>query len=128
MGKPYDPKKSDVWALAVVLYIFITGKMPFDESLGTKRVLAEQRQLAEHGRIIRQASAACHQLIMHMFTWDYPNRPSIYDVAKHSWILYGTTLYQPLVPNGASSNLNAGMNNAIHHHCDGEQAIVISDK
>lgn len=39
LGQPYDPKKGDVWALAVVLYIFITGKMPFDESQGTKKIL-----------------------------------------------------------------------------------------
>jgi len=31
-GRTYDPLKADVWALGVVMYIFITGKMPFDET------------------------------------------------------------------------------------------------
>jgi len=31
-GRTYDPLKADVWALGVVIYIFITGKMPFDET------------------------------------------------------------------------------------------------
>ena len=31
-GRTYDPMKADVWALGVIMYIFITGKMPFDET------------------------------------------------------------------------------------------------
>jgi len=31
-GRTYDPLKADVWALGVIMYIFITGKMPFDET------------------------------------------------------------------------------------------------
>lgn len=45
LGEPYDPKKADTWAIGVVLYIFITGKMPFDESRGNAGVLEEQRRL-----------------------------------------------------------------------------------
>ncbi|KAK3611336.1 hypothetical protein CHS0354_029988 [Potamilus streckersoni] len=44
-GEPYDPKKADIWAIGVILYIFITGKMPFDESKGNHGVLEEQRKL-----------------------------------------------------------------------------------
>lgn len=32
MGRPYDPKKTDVWAIGVILYIFVFGNMPFDET------------------------------------------------------------------------------------------------
>ena len=31
-GRPYEPKKADVWAIGVIIYIFVTGKMPFDET------------------------------------------------------------------------------------------------
>lgn len=44
-GEPYDPKKADMWAIGVILYIFVTGKMPFDESRGNSGVLEEQRRL-----------------------------------------------------------------------------------
>lgn len=45
MGQPYDPKKADMWAIGVILYIFVTGKMPFDESRGNSGVLDEQKKL-----------------------------------------------------------------------------------
>lgn len=44
-GEPYDPKKADIWAMGVILYIFITGKMPYDESKGNHGVLEEQKKL-----------------------------------------------------------------------------------
>ena len=44
-GEPYDPKKADMWAIGVILYIFVTGKMPFDESRGNSGVLEEQQKL-----------------------------------------------------------------------------------
>ncbi|MRA76026.1 protein kinase, partial [Bacillus thuringiensis] len=48
LGRPYDPRKSDIWALGVIIYIYVTGKMPFDETKGTKSILEEQRVLDFH--------------------------------------------------------------------------------
>ncbi|XP_048339601.1 testis-specific serine/threonine-protein kinase 6-like [Sphaerodactylus townsendi] len=32
MGIPYDAKKYDVWSLGIMLYVMITGSMPFDDT------------------------------------------------------------------------------------------------
>lgn len=37
MGKKYDGRQTDVWALGVVLYAIITGEMPFVEEADRKR-------------------------------------------------------------------------------------------
>lgn len=85
MGRPYDPKKADVWAVGVILYIFVTGKMPFDETKGTKSILEEQKTLEFRWSKSRKLSSACHQLIRRMFTWEFADRPSIYMVLADHW-------------------------------------------
>ena len=65
-GRSYDPKKGDVWAMGVILYIFVTGKMPFDETRGTQ----------EHPRGTGAVEAAVEpivQAIRQMPASDTPN-------------------------------------------------------
>ena len=39
LGKPYDPKKADIWAIGVIFYIFLTGNMPFKEDPINQNIL-----------------------------------------------------------------------------------------
>jgi serine kinase len=84
-GQPYDPKKGDIWAMGVITYILVTGKMPFDESRGTKRVLEDQAALhLQWNRDVRITSK-CHQLILRMLTWNFTERPTITRVQRDEW-------------------------------------------
>lgn len=89
-GRPYDPMKADIWALGVIMYIFVTGKMPFDETKGTKSVVEEHRNLELKWLVHRRPSIACHQLIRRMFTWNFVDRPSSGDVLLDKWMLEST--------------------------------------
>lgn len=84
-GRSYDPLKGDIWAIGVILYIFVTGKMPFDETRGTKSILEEQMTLKLHWNKNARASSHCHNLILSMFTWEFTRRPGIYAVLSHEW-------------------------------------------
>lgn len=84
-GRSYDPLKGDIWAIGVILYIFVTGKMPFDETRGTKSILEEQMTLKLHWNKNIRVSSHCHNLILSMFTWEFTRRPGIYAVLSHDW-------------------------------------------
>nr|AMY26492.1 testis-specific serine/threonine kinase [Atrina pectinata] len=80
-GEPYDPRKADIWAIGVILYIFVTGKMPFDESKGNHGVLEEHRKLNfPWHKLKRNVSEECKSLILWLFKYDYNERPDIYEV------------------------------------------------
>ena len=83
-GQPYDPRKADVWAIGVILYIFVTGNMPFDESRGNKGVLEEQRQLSFDWTGI---SKTLKDFILLMFTYTYDQRPDIHTVMVNPWLV-----------------------------------------
>lgn len=88
MGIPYDPKKSDVWALGVILYILVTGKMPFDETKGRKSLLEEQRQLnLRFSKNKQPPSDLCQALITKMLTWEFKDRPNVDTVLVDNWFI-----------------------------------------
>lgn len=86
-GKAYDPMKSDIWAMGVIIYILVTGKMPFDEARGTKHILMEQQNLHLYWPRNKPVSLECQKLIKDMFTWEFKARPAISKVMQSFWIV-----------------------------------------
>lgn len=105
-GRPYDPKKADVWAIGVILYIFVTGKMPFDETKGTKSILEEQRALDFRWSRARPLTTACQCLVRRMFTWPFPDRPDVNSILADPWFL-------PVA--ATDSSIRRDVNAARHH-------------
>ncbi|KAM4053355.1 testis-specific serine/threonine-protein kinase 6 isoform 1-T2 [Anomaloglossus baeobatrachus] len=84
-GIPYEPRKSDIWSLGVILYIMVTGKMPFrDSSLNALSKI--QRIELTFPRAV-EVDAECKRLIREMLQYNPNDRPDIFNVIKHDWLL-----------------------------------------
>ncbi|XP_048736837.2 testis-specific serine/threonine-protein kinase 4-like [Ostrea edulis] len=95
-GEPYDTQKADIWAIGVILYIFVTGKMPFDESKGNHGVLEEHRKLNfPWHKIKKNVSEECRALILWCFKYSFSERPDIHDVLGCTWLKAGAKMENP---------------------------------
>lgn len=63
-GKPYDPLKSDVWSLGVILSIMLNGMMPFDDR-NIAKLLRDQklRNYQTNSDIMEKLSTECKSVI-----------------------------------------------------------------
>lgn len=95
---PYSPEKMDVWALGVVLFSMIAGRLPFL----TPKVSPERKFVAmldtvklTHYALCKDASKSmfaktqmssqCMDLIKKMMILDYKQRIDLHQVAQHPW-------------------------------------------
>uniref|UniRef100_A0A8C8VR41 non-specific serine/threonine protein kinase n=1 Tax=Pelusios castaneus TaxID=367368 RepID=A0A8C8VR41_9SAUR len=82
-GIPYQPKVYDIWSLGVILYVMVSGYMPYDDS-NVKRMLRFQK---EHRVIFPESlTHECKDLIFRMLHPDVSHRLRIEDVLNHAWV------------------------------------------
>ncbi|XP_052026007.1 sperm motility kinase 2A-like [Apodemus sylvaticus] len=83
LGRLYDGHKLDVWTLGIVLYLMITGRIPFDAS----NLLHFRRQVVS-GKypVPSRLSRELQHLVRLLLTPDPKQRPTIGEVLKHPWV------------------------------------------
>uniref|UniRef100_A0A8C1ES32 non-specific serine/threonine protein kinase n=1 Tax=Cyprinus carpio carpio TaxID=630221 RepID=A0A8C1ES32_CYPCA len=90
MGMPYDPKKYDIWSLGVILYVMVTGSMPYDET-NLRRLNRLQRK-----SLVYPDDAGVQEpsrvFIRTLLQYNSSTRPTIQQVAEHPWLQMGKSL------------------------------------
>lgn len=94
LGIPYDPKKYDVWSLGVVLYVMVTGCMPFDDS-HIHSMPRRQKKGVFYPEGLPPLPEPCKSLIAQLLQFSPASRPGVGQVAKNSWLKGGTVNKEP---------------------------------
>lgn len=86
-GDAYDPMKSDVWSLGVILFIVLNAVMPFDDTnLGKLIRYQKERRYRIQEEIIGKLSQDCKSVI-HDLLEPNPNlRVDIIKVNQMKWL------------------------------------------
>uniref|UniRef100_A0A4W5RJH2 non-specific serine/threonine protein kinase n=1 Tax=Hucho hucho TaxID=62062 RepID=A0A4W5RJH2_9TELE len=84
LGVPFDPKKYDVWSLGVILYVMVTGCMPYDDSNVRKLPRAQRKALAYLDDVT--VEEPCQLFIAYLLQFSPFSHPTIQQVAEQSWL------------------------------------------
>ena len=87
-NKLYDGKKSDVWALGILLFVLLSGFFPFDDSQGRREIIFDKIVLGDF-LMPSYFSSEVRPLLRSMLHKDPRKRPSVHDLLKHPWFERG---------------------------------------
>lgn len=109
-GIPYDGYKSDIWSSGVILFVMVTGVMPFDDRNTKKLILQLKRGAHFHG--IKQAiTAKCKSVIQKILDPCPMTRPTATEVLKDHWFEQGMmTMPKPISLPAISESPTVSMN------------------
>ncbi|EMP26236.1 testis-specific serine/threonine-protein kinase 6 [Chelonia mydas] len=85
LGIPYDAKKYDIWSLGVVLYVMVTGCMPFDDT-HIHSMPRRQKKGVLYPDSLPPLPEPCKTLIAQLLQFSPASRPGVGQVAKNSWL------------------------------------------
>ncbi|XP_038187357.2 sperm motility kinase X-like [Arvicola amphibius] len=81
----YDARALDIWSMAVVLYAVLTAKFPF-KSRTYPDMKEEMLNPMYYIPYTLSQNLLLVQLIVHLFTMNPEQRPTICDIRQHQWI------------------------------------------
>ncbi|KAM4621059.1 testis-specific serine/threonine-protein kinase 3-like [Discoglossus pictus] len=83
---PYDAFKADIWSLGVLLYMVVTGHMPYDP--GKVRLYESRLSQIQEQQVFfpPTLSDPCRDLISSMLSMDPNKRPAVDQILQHPWL------------------------------------------
>jgi serine kinase len=118
-GTQYDPRKADIWALGVILFIFVTGKMPFDERKGNTGLLEDHASLKFYWP--SRVSEQCKEATLSALKFEFNSRLDIVEFLNQPWFQTRSYTYSGQVAATGpvaqtSSDPMTYVSSRTHHH------------
>jgi serine/threonine protein kinase len=100
LGNDYNSQKSDVWSLAVVIFILLTGRRPYEEikrgnstllkNYYLKQIIEDNWELfiKEHKNIIKHISKEFWDLLPNILNFKPNKRYTFKKIINDSWLKY----------------------------------------
>ncbi|XP_064622608.1 testis-specific serine/threonine-protein kinase 1-like [Lineus longissimus] len=82
-GKPYSGPPVDIWSLGVILYIMITGLMPYNDDNLTKLLIAQEKKVLFKSKM---TSDACKQLVRSILEFKVRKRATLEEIKSNIWM------------------------------------------
>lgn len=85
-ASPYRGPEIDIWSLGVVIYVMVTGSVPFDD-----KSMPGLHEKIKRGQVAYPAhvSASCRDLLSRIFVINPTKRIILADVLRHEWMNQG---------------------------------------
>ena len=86
---PYDPSKVDVWAAAVVIFVMLTGCLPYvADSLGELfyKIANDDPLSGLEPRMLSKLSPNAIEFLEFVLVKNPTERPTAKEVLSHSWL------------------------------------------
>ncbi|XP_073532285.1 testis-specific serine/threonine-protein kinase 1-like [Phyllobates terribilis] len=84
-GIPYEPKVCNIWSLGVILFIMVSGSMPYDDS-NIKKMLRVQKEQHIDFPSSKCFSSECKDIIYQMLQPNVRLRLTIDEILNHKWL------------------------------------------
>jgi len=87
-GTAYNPKLYDMWSLGCILFIMLTGHMPYDESDISKMLKNQEKKILHYPHQVEDViSESAKRFIKHLLEPDVTKRATIEQAAGNSWLM-----------------------------------------